>query len=77
MNVKQNVVLSNSPRKAIVQNGILFRFGFEPLAGTQFSKVGEALCHTLPPVEELQAAQQEYCRTHGIDEPFVPSEYGY
>lgn len=77
MNVKQNVVLSNSPRKAIVPSGIVFRFGFEPLAGSQFSKVGEVLCHALPLVEELRAAQHEYCRLHNIDEPFVPSDYGY
>ena len=77
MNVKQNVVLSNAPRKAILPNGILFRFGFEPLAGTGMSKCGEAVCRELPPVEELRAAQQEYCRVHNIDEPFVPADYGY
>ena len=77
MIVEQNVVLSNSPRKAIVPSGILFRFGFQPIAGSIFSKVGETLCHTLPLVDELKAAQQEYCRVHGIDEPFVPSDYGY
>ena len=77
MITRQNVVPSNAPRKALVQNGILYRFGFEEIAGSGLSKVGEVLCRDVPPVDILRAAQQEYCRTHGVDEPFNPADYGY
>lgn len=77
MTIKQNVVMSNAPRKALVPAGILYRFGFEEIAGSGLSKVGEVLCKVVPPVEELRATQQEYCRVHSIDEPFIPSDYGY
>lgn len=75
--VNQNVVLSNSPRKAAMPHGVLFRFGFEPIPGSGLSKVGEVLFPTVPPVETLKGLQQEYCRVHNIDEPFNPADYGY
>lgn len=77
MNTRKNVVPSNAPRKALVQNGIVYRFGFEPIQGSGLSKCGEVLCREVPPVDELRAAQQEYCRLNNIEEPFIPSDYGY
>ena len=77
MTTKQNIVPSNSPRRVVLQHGILFRFGFEPMAGTGFSKVGEIVYPTPPTVEELRGVQQEYCREHSIDEPFNPADYGF
>lgn len=41
------------------------------------SKVGEVVYPTIPPVENLRAVQQEYCRVHSIDEPFNPADYGF
>lgn len=41
------------------------------------SKVGEVVYPTVPPVENLQAVQREYCRLHNIDEPFNPADYGF
>ena len=75
--VKQNVVPSNAPRKAAMPQGVLFRFGFEPIPGSGLSKVGELLFTTVPPVETLKWLQQEYCRVHNVDEPFNPADYGY
>ena len=77
MNTKQNVVPNGAPRKAILQNGILFRFGFEPITGSGLSKCGEIVYFELPHVDTLREVQQEYCRTHGITEEFVPADYGY
>ena len=75
--VNQNVVPSNAPRKAAMPQGVLFRFGFEPIPGSGLSKVGEVLFPTVPHVETLKGLQQEYCRVHNIDEPFNPADYGY
>jgi len=75
--VNQNVVPSNSPRKAVLSSGLLYRFGFEPIAGSGMSKVGEVVYPAVPPVETLRAVQQEYCRVHSIDEPFNPADYGF
>ena len=72
--VNQNVVPSNARRKAAMPQGVLFRFGFEPIPGSGLSKV---LFPTVPPVEALKGLQQEYCRMHNIDEPFNPADYGY
>ena len=77
MNVNQNIVPNNAPRKVALTHGILFRFGFEPIQGSGLSKVGEVVYLAIPEVEELREVQQEYCRVHNIDEPFVPSDYGY
>lgn len=76
-NVNQNVVPSNSPRKVILSNGILFRFGFQQIQGSDFSKVGEIIYNYLPNVNDLMFVQQSYCREHNIDEPFIPEDYGY
>lgn len=75
--VNQNIVPSNAPRRAALQHGVLFRFGFQPIAGSDLSKVGEVVYPTVPPVETLKAVQQEYCRVNEINEPFDPSDYGY
>jgi len=75
--VNQNVVPSNSPRKVVLSNGLLYRFGFEPITGSGMSKVGEVVYPTIPQVENLQAVQHEYCRVHNIDEPFNPADYGF
>jgi len=75
--VNQNVVPSNSPRKVVLSNGLLYRFGFEQIAGSGMSKVGEVVYPVIPPVENLRAVQQEYCRVHSIDEPFNPADYGF
>lgn len=75
--VNQNVVLSNSPRKVVLSSGLLYRFGFEPIAGSGMSKVGEVVYPAIPSVETLRAVQQEYCRVHSIDEPFNPADYGF
>ena len=75
--VNQNVVPSNAPRKAAMPQGVLFRFGFEPIPGSGLSKVGEVLFPTVPPVETLKRIQQEYCRVHNIDESFNPADYGF
>lgn len=75
--VNQNVVPSNAPRKAAMPQGVLFRFGFEPIPGSGLSKVGEVVFPAIPPVETLKGLQQEYCRVHNIDEPFNPADYGY
>lgn len=77
MNVNQNIVPSNAPRKAVLQSGVLFRFGFEPITGTNLCKVGEIVFRELPDVDTLRGIQQEYCRVHSIDEPFNPADYGY
>ena len=77
MNVNQNIVPSNAPRRAALSHGVLFRFGFEPIIGSGLSKVGEVVCLTVPTVETLKEVQQEYCRTYSIDEPFNPADYGY
>ena len=75
--VNQNVVPSNSPRKAALPQGVLFRFGFEPISGTNLSKVGEIVFREFPDVNTLRGVQQEYCRVHSINEPFNPADYGY
>lgn len=75
--VNQNVVPSNSPRKIVLARGVMYRFGFESIAGSGLSKVGEVKYPVVPPVDELRAIQQEYCRVHSIDEPFNPADYGY
>ena len=75
--VNQNVVPSSAPRKAAMPQGLLFRFGFEPIPGSGLSKVGEVLFPTVQPVETLKGLQQEYCRVHNIYEPFNPADYGY
>jgi len=75
--VNQNVVPSNAPRKAALPQGVLFRFGFQPITGSGLSKVGEVLFPIVPPVETLKGLQQEYCRVNNIDEPFNPADYGY
>ena len=75
--VNQNVVPGNSPRKVVLTRGILYRFGFQPIPGSNMSKVGEVVFAAVPPVKELEAIQQEYCRTHDIDEPFNAADYGY
>ena len=74
--VNQNVVPSNAPRRAALPQGVLFRFGFEPIAGSGLSKVGEIVYPTTPTVDVLKGAQQ-YCRINNISEPFVPTDYGY
>ena len=75
--VNQNVVPNGAPRRAVLPHGVLFRFGFEPIPGSGFSKVGEWMCAILPSVEELRSVQVDYCAKHNIDEPFVPADYGY
>lgn len=75
--VNQNVVPDNSPRKVVLTRGILYRFGYQPISGSNMSKVGEVVFASVPPVKELEAIQQEYCRQHNIDEPFNAADYGY
>lgn len=75
--VNQNVVPCNAPRKAALPQGVLFRFGFEPIPGCGLSKVGEVVFPAVPQVETLKGLQQEYCRVHSIDEPFNPTDYGF
>lgn len=75
--VNQNVVPTNSPRKVVLSSGLLYRFGFQSIVGSGLSKVGEVVYASVPPVENLRAVQQEYCRVNGIDEPFNPADYGY
>lgn len=77
MNTSQNVVPNNAPRRVALPQGILFRFGFQPIGSSGLSKVGEIVYPTPPEVDLLRAAQQEYCRVHNIDEPFIPADYGY
>ena len=75
--VNQNVVPSSAPRRAVMQHGVLFRFGYEPMGDSGFCKVGEWMCAILPSVDELRSVQVDYCAKHKIDEPFVPADYGY
>ncbi len=75
--VNQNVVPNDSPRKVILARGVMYRFGFQPIPGSGLSKVGEVAYAVIPPVEELQGVQREYCRVNNIDEPFNPADYGY
>lgn len=75
--VNQNVVPGNAPRKAVMPQGVLFRFGFQPIPGSGLSKVGEVVFPSIPPVETLRGLQLEYCRVNNIDEPFNAADYGF
>lgn len=75
--VKQNVVPNNAARKAALSKGIMYRFGYEPILGTNLCKVGEVVFMSIPDVDTLKNLHQSYCAAHNIDEQFIPADYGY
>lgn len=70
------VVQENAPRKVIVNNGVVCRYGFVSL-GTGFCKCVERLFVRMPKKEDLQAIIEQYNTMNGIDDPFNPADYGY
>lgn len=71
------VVPSGTPRKQFTQNGVVVRYGYEPMAGGAFFKVAEQTFSEMPPVEELKKIVADSNARRGIKEKFVPSDYGY
>jgi len=71
------VVPAGTPRKQCTQNGIVVRYGYEAMAGGAFFKVMEQVFSEMPPQEELRAIVEESNARRGIDDPFIPSDYGY
>lgn len=71
------VVPAGTPRKQCTQSGIIIRYGYEPMAGGTFFKVMEQVFSEMPPEEDLRKIVEESNARRGIDDPFVPSDYGY
>lgn len=71
------VVPSGTPRKQCTTNGVIVRYGYESMAGGQFYKVMEQIFSEMPRMEELRQIIAESNARRGIQEEFVPSDYGY
>ncbi len=70
------VVQSGAPRKVIVNNGVVCRFGFVEL-GTGYSKCVERFFLRMPSLETLKGIVEQYNAENGINDPFNPADYGY
>lgn len=71
------VVPSGTPRKQFTQNGVVVRYGYEPMAGGTFFKVAEQTFSEMPPVEQLKKIVADSNAKRGIKEKFIPADYGY
>ena len=72
----QMVVPNNSPRKVVVTNGVVCRFGFTPHV-ENFSKCVEAFFVRMPKKEDLQRIVEQYNAENGIEDTFNPADYGF
>lgn len=65
-----------SPRKVIVANGVVCRFGYKDL-GNGFFQCVERFFVRMPKKEDLQRIVEQYNAENGISDPFIPSDYGF
>lgn len=75
--VNLNVVPEGTPRKSALPKGILYRFGFKPIEGSGLCRVGECVLTVEPTKEYLRDVIEKYCKENGIDEKFIPADYGF
>ena len=76
MNCYPMVVQTGAPRKVIVNNGVVVRYGFVDL-GTGFSKCVERLFLRMPKQDKLKGIIEQYNTSNGVDDAFNPADYGY
>lgn len=74
--VHEMIVPTNEPKKRIVANGVVCRWGYRAFA-PGFSKCAEQLFLRMPKKEDLRAIIEAYNAANGIDDPFNPADYGY
>lgn len=72
-NIGTSIVPKNAPRKAVVDNGVIYRFGYEPL-GTNVCKCTEVLLVRVPDVSVIEDLFKKY---EGAGSIFNPADYGY
>ena len=65
-----------APRKVIVANGIVCRFGFKDL-GHGFFQCVERFFVRMPKKEDLQRIVEQYNAENGIEDTFNPADYGF
>ncbi len=70
------VVPNNAPRKVIVANGVVCRWGFVSL-GNGFSRCVEQRFVRMPEKDNLRKYVETYNAANGIDDPFNPTDYGF
>lgn len=75
--IHTEVVPMGSPKKVIVNNGVMCRFGFVEIPGSGLAKCASVLFARMPEEDVLRDIVTTYNHQHGIHEEFVPAEYGY
>lgn len=73
-NVGTSIVPKNAPRKAVVDNGVIYRFGYEPLSGTNMCKCTEVLLVRVPDVSVIEDLFRKYEQANSV---FTAADYGY
>ncbi len=68
---------ANAPKRQTVSNGIIIRYGYQPLGATGYAKYAERIFPALPPIDMLCSIINQYNSTNGINEIFNSASYGY
>lgn len=73
-NIGTNIVPNGASRKAVTASGIVYRFGFVRLEGTNLCKCTEVLYTRVPDVSVIEDLFKKY---EGAGSIFNPADYGY
>ena len=68
--------LMTAPRRATTAQGIVIRYGFQPIGDSGYAKYVEHLFVKMPDKETLKQIVTAYNKENGISEKFKAADYG-
>ena len=75
-NATLTVGLATAPKRVITAQGVVIRYGYQPMGDTGYAKYMEHLFRRMPDKETLRSIVTSYNEANGINAVFDAAEYG-